>query len=185
MAKRIPTFERQMAMYATYHRDPLNRLTPYVGIPAIVLAILIGLAAVPLPLGVPEGPSLAVPVAAAVFALWVVLCPIIGLSMGLFLLPGLLFAEWLGRYAEPWVIWTSFGVLFAGGWALQFWGHWFEGRRPALVSNLFQALIGPMFIMAELQHALGIRRGLKRRVEEIVAERYPDYAAPPSKQAAE
>ncbi len=57
--------------------------------------------------------------------------------------------------------WWSFAVLFVGGWALQILGHAaFEGRRPALLDNLFQAFIGPMFITAELMTALGPRRRL-------------------------
>jgi uncharacterized membrane protein YGL010W len=44
----------------------------------------------------------------------------------------------------------------------QFLGHAFEGRRPALMDNLFQAFIGPMFIMAEFLMMLGLRRDLAR-----------------------
>jgi uncharacterized membrane protein YGL010W len=40
-----------------------------------------------------------------------------------------------------------------------------EGRRPALVDNLFQAFIGPMFIMAEVVMALGMKQELKALVE--------------------
>ncbi len=73
-------------------------------------------------------------------------------------------------------MWIVFAVLFVGGWALQLWGHVYEGRRPALLSNLFQALIGPMFLVAEMFFALGLRRDLKDRVEQVIAESYPQYA---------
>ena len=41
-----------------------------------------------------------------------------------------------------------FGVSFVGGWALQLLGHGYEGRRPALVDNLFQVVIAPMMYIA-------------------------------------
>jgi uncharacterized membrane protein YGL010W len=54
--------------------------------------------------------------------------------------------------------WIVFGLAFVGGWVFQLVGHVFEGKRPALVDNLFQALIGPMFLMAEVFVWLGLRR---------------------------
>ena len=37
-------FARQLAIYASYHRDERNRATHFIGIPAIVFAILVPLA---------------------------------------------------------------------------------------------------------------------------------------------
>jgi uncharacterized membrane protein YGL010W len=54
--------------------------------------------------------------------------------------------------------WIAFALAFVGGWVFQLVGHVFEGKRPALVDNLFQALIGPMFLMAEIFVWLGLRR---------------------------
>ena len=56
--------------------------------------------------------------------------------------------------------WTAFLVLFVVGWALQFLGHHYEGKRPALLDNLFQAFIGPMFLVAETLVASGYRADL-------------------------
>ena len=167
-------FESQMAMYTTYHRDPRNRLTHFFGIPAIVLSLLFVLALARFPFGGVEV-SLALVIATAVLLLWISLDPAIGLAMSLFMLPSLLIAEWLASSASAAAIWSLFGALFVGGWVLQLWGHVYEGRRPALVSNLFQALIGPMFLVAEVFFALGLRQNLKQRIEEIIAERYSDY----------
>jgi uncharacterized membrane protein YGL010W len=41
--------------------------------------------------------------------------------------------------------WIWFAVLFVGGWILQLVGHVFEGRKPALVDNLFQIFVAPIF----------------------------------------
>ena len=120
--------------------------------------------------------SLAVVVAAAVWLLWVALDWQIGLAMALFVGPALVVAEWLAAGQPEATVWAVFAVLFVGGWALQLWGHVYEGRRPALMSNLFQALIGPMFLVAETAFALGLRDGLRQRIERVIAERYPAYA---------
>jgi uncharacterized membrane protein YGL010W len=61
--------------------------------------------------------------------------------------------------------WIVFAVFFVGGWVFQLVGHVWEGRRPALVDNLFQAFIGPMFIMAEVMMALGWKQELKALVD--------------------
>ena len=160
-------FESQMAMYASYHRDPRNRVTHFVGIPAIVLAVMVALAPLRFAVGGIEL-SWAIAVTAVAFALWVSLDAAIGAAMAVFLAPFLVLAEWLAAISTDSAIWTLFAVLFVGGWALQFLGHFYEGRRPAFLSNLFQALIGPMFLMAEIFFALGWRLGLRRRVEQLM-----------------
>ena len=177
-------FERQMAMYTTYHRDHRNRLTHFFGIPAIILSLLVVLALVRFDLG-SVVLSLGLVVAAAAWTLWIALDRPIGLAMALFMVPATALAESssfssratrLVATQSVAAAWTVFAVLFVGGWALQLWGHVYEGRRPALMSNLFQALIGPMFLAAEVFFALGLRRGLKERVEQVIAETYPQYA---------
>ncbi len=153
-------FDRQLATYAGYHRDPRNRITHFIGIPAIVLSLLMPLALWRFPVAGLDL-SAAWIVAALAACGWIALDRAVGIGMLLMLAPMLPIAEWTaGRYGAP-AAWWSFAFLFVGGWALQILGHAaFEGRRPALLDNLFQAFIGPMFIMAELMSALGLRRHL-------------------------
>ena len=171
-ARKSSLFERQMAMYASYHRDHRNRATHFVGIPAIIVSLMVLLALARFAVGRVEL-SCAVVVTAAVFLLWLVLDLAIGVAMALFLLPALLISEWFAASYSTATTGWAFAILFVVGWALQLWGHVYEGRRPALVSNLFQALIGPMFLMAEIFFALGMRQRLHDRVESVVRERYP------------
>jgi uncharacterized membrane protein YGL010W len=150
-------FERQLATYASYHRDHRNRLTHFVGIPAIVLSILVALASWRFGVG---GLDLSAAYVAALLAAigWIMLDRTVGLAMLVALVPMLVVAEWLARTHSVTTVWWTFAVLFVGGWAFQLVGHGFEGRRPALADNLFQAFIGPMFIAAEALEALGLRR---------------------------
>lgn len=168
-------FERQMAMYTTYHRDHRNRLTHFFGIPAIIVSLLVALALARFGLG-GVSLSMGLVVGAAAWALWIALDRSIGLAMGLFMIPSMALAEWIAATQTTTTAWIIFAVLFVGGWALQLWGHVYEGRRPALLSNLFQALIGPMFLVAEVFFMLGWRRDLKERVEQVIRETYPEFA---------
>lgn len=62
------------------------------------------------------------------------------------------------------------GGIFAVAWILQFIGHGkFEGRAPALLDNLMQALLlAPLFVWLELLFFFGYRKELKQRVEKQV-----------------
>ena len=153
-------FARQLAIYASYHRDERNRATHFVGIPAIVFSILVPLALVRV-----DGISLAVPVALLALIGWIALDRVIGLAMVVALLPMLIVAEWIARSYGSATAWIIFAVFFAGGWLFQLAGHAWEGRRPALADNLFQAFIGPMFIMAEVLMALGLKQDLKAAID--------------------
>lgn len=150
-------FERQLASYSSYHRDHRNRATHFVGIPSIVLSLLLILA-----LWQPASVSGAWIVGAIAALGWIALDLTIGLAMAVVLLPMILFANWFAAAYGAGPTWWLFAVLFIGGWVFQFVGHAFEGRRPALMDNLFQAFIGPMFIMAEVLMMLGLRRDLAR-----------------------
>ena len=149
-------FARQLAAYASYHRDARNRATHFIGIPAIVFAILLPLAL--LRVGTVSG---AMAVTALALIGWIALDLVIGLAMIVVMLPMLVAAEWIARIYDSATVWILFAVFFVGGWAFQLVGHAWEGRRPALADNLFQAFIGPMFLMAEVLIALGLKQDLK------------------------
>jgi uncharacterized membrane protein YGL010W len=153
-------FARQFTTYASYHRDERNRATHFIGIPAIVFSIL-------LPLALMRVGSVSAAMAVAALALigWIALDRVIGLAMIATILPMLIVAEWIARTCGSATVWILFAVFFIGGWAFQLVGHAWEGRRPALADNLFQAFIGPMFIMAEVLMAFGLKRDLKASID--------------------
>src|SRR6266568_2690096 len=119
----VKSLDEQMAIYAAYHRNRWNRLTHFIGVPAIVFAILIPMSWVPLAAGS-------------------------GVASG----------------------WIWFGASFVGGWIFQLAGHAFEGRRPALADNLFQIFVAPIFLMAEVFFALGLKREVLKKVEARLAQ---------------
>jgi uncharacterized membrane protein YGL010W len=140
-------FRQQLASYAAVHRDARNKATHFVGIPIIVFSLLLIL-------------TLSAVVAALAVLGWIVLDLGVGLVMAVLMLMAWYAAEALMGVLGVTSTWVAFFVLFVGGWALQFLGHHYEGKRPALIENIFQAFIGPMFLVAETMVVMGLRRDL-------------------------
>ena len=63
------------------------------------------------------------------------------------------------------------GVIFFFGWVLQLLGHHLQGNRPALLTNLFQIVVAPIYLTAELGFALGLRASLRAEVERRLHRR--------------
>ena len=153
-------FRRQLGSYASVHRDWRNKATHFVGIPVIVFSLLLLLSLWRFEVG---GREWTVSLAVAIVAVlgWMALDLGIGVLMALLMAPAWYAAEALaGALGSPSAIWTAFTVLFVGGWVLQFLGHHYEGKRPALLDNIFQGFIGPMFLVAETVVVMGHRRDL-------------------------
>ena len=155
--------EDQMSFYAAYHQDSRNKATHFVGVPMIVFSLMI-------PLGWLRADidgftiSAALIVTSALLLYYLALDLPLGLAMGLVFALMLWGAEPLSQ--APWMVSLAwFLVLFIAGWALQLWGHAFEGRKPALVDNLFQIFVAPIFLAAELFFALGYKPGLHEAVQ--------------------
>jgi uncharacterized membrane protein YGL010W len=152
-----------LADYGAYHRDSRNRLTHYFGVPAIVYAILI------LPaLHTATLFGLSIEVDRLIVVPFVLFYLVLDLWLGLML--AVLFALLCAAAEATTQSGTTVSTIVAGsvfilGWALQFFGHHLEGNRPALLTNLFQILVAPIFLIAELSFALGLRPGLQAQIE--------------------
>lgn len=152
-----------LASYGRFHRDARNRLTHYFGVPAIIYAILIPLAqhtTTAFGGAVRLDRSLLV-VAALGYTL---LDPALGVSLTLVLALLVAAAEATCRFGPSAALIIA-GVVFVLGWVLQLLGHRMEGNRPALLTNLAQILVAPLYLIAELGFALGLRRELAASVE--------------------
>ena len=159
----MPNLPVLLADYGVYHRDPRNRLTHYFGVPAIAYAVLIPAALHTV----------------TMFGFAVGLDWIIGAAFALFYLSldlrlGMVLAVLLGLLAWAAQTTTRLGVsgaialasvIFLVGWVLRLLGHHLEGNRPALLTNLFQIVVAPIYLTAELGFGLGLRAGLRADVE--------------------
>jgi uncharacterized membrane protein YGL010W len=162
-------FKRQLASYASVHRDRRNKATHFVGIPVIVFSLLLLLTLWHLQVGDRDVSGAAVVAILAVLG-WMALDLGVGLVMAMLMLAAWYVAEALGAALGPAGTWAAFLVLFVGGWILQFLGHHYEGRRPALLDNIFQAFIGPMFLVAETMVLLGHRPDLANLMHQPHAQ---------------
>ena len=159
-------FRRQLASYASVHRDWRNKATHFVGIPVIVFSLLLILSLSRFEVGDRQWTlSLAITIVAVLG--WMTLDLGIGTVMALIMTVAWYAAEaFVGALGSTQAVWIAFIVLFVGGWVLQFLGHYYEGKRPALISNIFQGFIGPMFLVAETMVAMGYRADLANAMGE-------------------
>ena len=163
-------FIEQMAMYSAYHRDGRNKATHFIGVPSIAVSLLIPMAMVRF-VGLDSYTlTLATLFAAAVMIYWIVLDLPFGVVTAVIFVPGVWFADWLAQHGGA-TAWTMFAILFVGGWIVQLVGHAFEGRKPALADNLLQIFIAPVFLVAEVAFALGLRKS----VHDAMMRRMPAY----------
>lgn len=159
-------FVEHLANYAAYHRDPRNILTHLFGVPVIVFAVIVLLARPAFEVG---GVTLS-PAAlglAATLLFYVRLHLGFALMMGVLMGAGLFAAHHIAAMSTA--VWLSAGIgAFVGGWAVQFIGHYYEGKKPAFVDDLVGLLIGPLFVTAEVLFALGLFKQLKADIESRV-----------------
>ena len=161
------TLEQQLAQYAAYHQQRRNVATHFVGVPMLVAAVAALLARPRLDAaGLPLTPAALLTVLALLF--YVRLDLRFGLAMAAWFAPNL----WLGtRIAQSSTgVWLGAGVgLFVGGWIIQFVGHVLEGKKPAFVDDLVGLVVGPLFLVAEVAFALGLRPELHAAIARHLA----------------
>jgi uncharacterized membrane protein YGL010W len=159
------TLNDHLANYAAYHRDKRNIAIHSIGVPLIVLAVA---AVLSRPRVVndlfPLSPAVALFGLATIFYLRLDLR--FGLGMTVVSIVSVGFGAWAA--AQSTTAWLAAGLgLFVFGWALQFVGHYWEGRKPAFVDDIMGLAIGPLFILAEGAFALGLRPEVQSYIESI------------------
>jgi uncharacterized membrane protein YGL010W len=149
----------RLAAYAEYHRDMRNIATHFIGIPMILVGTQATLARVGI------GPiNAAVGATGLATRYYRALDPTYGTAMAAVL--GASCAIGSGIAALPLPIWAGASAsLIVCGFAWQFLGHWFEGRKPAFFDDLMSTLDGPLFLVAEVAFALGQSRELREEIE--------------------
>lgn len=164
----MKSIAEQMSFYEAYHKNPLNKATHFIGIPAIIFSILIPMGWLSADIA---GYSLtaAMLFTAVVLAYYYALDAALAAGMTVFILPTLFAAHLVAR--QSFTMGTAvFLLFFIGGWVFQLIGHGvFEKRRPALTDNLFQLVIGPIFMVAEVYFLLGFKKGLQAEVKRLEA----------------
>jgi len=153
-------FQRQLADYVEYHRDPWNCAMHVVGIVLLFTGATLPLTLVHFSVFGVEV-SLAVIMALPVLVYWLMLDAGVGLGILVSMIVLLSVATAIGNQVSTAMMWSIFVVLIVFGVAAQTVGHKvFEERQPSMVDHPAHFLLGPMFVMAKLFIALGFRRDL-------------------------
>lgn len=157
-------FIEQAQLYSEYHQNALTRYTHSVGIPLIILSlmILLGFVHIVIP-GV-----LDINVADVATLGLLVFFFLLEWHLALALTPLLIILLWIAQffsYGGPtsFSLW-AFIIIFVIGCTLQITGHILEGKRPALIDNVWLALVAPMFMIAEVFFMAGRMQALKEEM---------------------
>lgn len=162
----MKTLVDQLSQYANYHRDARNVMTHFVGVPMILLAVVILLSRPAWSMGASGmvlSPAVLLALAASVY--YMLLDMRYGLVLAVVLSAMLSVGAWLAQ--QNTAMWLGWGAgLFVVGWVIQFVGHYWEGRKPAFMDDMVGLLVGPLFVLAEIGFALGLRKEVQQAVEE-------------------
>ena len=165
-------FRRQLADYVEYHRDPWNCAMHVFGIVFLFLAAVLPLSLWPITVFGFQTSAAAIAVI-PVLIYWFLLDFALGAAILAAAIVLLSVAAAIASHATTTGLWSLTAILIVVGVASQIIGHRvFERRQPALVDNPTHLLLGPMFVMAKLFIALGLRRDLA-----IIIEGHPQVAA--------
>jgi uncharacterized membrane protein YGL010W len=119
-------------------------------------------------------------------SLYVLLEPVAGTALALVCLASTAFTNFLRVQNPDSTLQTALAVHIVC-WVAQFIGHGlFEGRAPALLDNLIQAIfLAPIFVWLELLFKLGYRRELQGRVQKAVEVKVAKFNEAPKNGKAE
>lgn len=185
--------EKQLTFYGAYHHNTVNIVIHMICVPLILFSAFEIASnygpffAFPSSLQIPYlEPNLGSFAALLWGSLYVLLEPVAGTALALICLAAAAGTNYLRLESSAPVTQTAIG-LHVVCWLAQFVGHGkYEGRAPALLDNLFQAIfLAPLFVWLELLFMLGYRPELKKRVDKAVAVEVAKFRAQKQKKAAE
>ncbi len=159
----MKTLTDHLSQYAAYHQDGRNVVTHFVGIPMIVVAVATLLSRPVWMVG--DMPLSLAAIATLLSCLFYLRLDIrFGITMTALMALSLAAGYWFA--AQSTAIWLGAGVgLFVVGWAFQFLGHHYEGRKPAFVDDLSGLVVGPLFLVAEAAFHFQLRMEVKADID--------------------
>lgn len=163
----MKSFIEQAQLYAAYHQNQMNQYTHMIGIPLVIFSLMILLGFVQLV--IPGVYSTNFAFLGTLFALiyyfrlqW---------QLALALTPILLILLWAAKLFNhagptPLGVW-AFIITFIVGWGFLLYGHFIENKKPTFLDNFNQALIAPLFLVAELLFMAGLMLKLKEQIHGL------------------
>ena len=157
-------FILQAQFYSSYHQSSTARYTHMIGVPLIILSLMMLLGFVRiLIIGVLDL-NLAEITTFVLLGYYFLL----NWRLALAVTPFIIFMLWLATFftydgPDAFAL-SAFAIIFIVGCALQFVGHFIEKQRPAFIESLWQVLIAPLCLMAEIFFMAGRMQELKTEI---------------------
>lgn len=177
--------EKHLVFYGAYHHNGVNLGIHMMCVPIILFSGFLIAAnsgtLIPLPdwLTIPYLPLNLCTIGALLWGgLYVLLEPVAGTALALICLGAAAADNYIfsldSKTATQWAI-----AVHVVCWLAQFVGHGkYEGRAPALLDNLLQAIfLAPLFVWLELLFRLGYRQELQSRVNKEVQKEVEKFRA--------
>ena len=154
-------------MINAYHRNIYNCATHFIGVPLILFSILIPFSFVQIIIisGFPV--TLSFLSVILICSLYSFAKPVIGFLSIVTYLPLVIYAQKLSMSGDIFNLIFTTLLCFIGGWAFQFLGHFFEGRKPALMDNFLQIFMAPGFLVMEGIFSCGYMKNLKEELNKL------------------
>ncbi len=160
----MKSFIEQAQMYAGYHQNTTTRYTHLAGVPLIILSVMILLGFIKIIMPGVFSITLACLTTVGVLIYYFYLNWKLALALTPILIILLLFSDLFSHNGPTKLGIWAFVITFIVGWAFQLYGHYIEGKKPAFMDNLSQALIAPLFLTAELFFMAGYMKSLKEQI---------------------
>lgn len=155
---------KNLAIYKNFHTKLITEITHYIGIPLVIFALMIIFSWVHVKVPNAFDTTLAWLLTALVIIYYLFLDLIIGATLSLILIILNFIAGYITHNEPSWHSFEIFIVIFVVGLIFLALGHLFESKRPALMSNLKYALIGPIYLTAEVFFCLGFKKNLQQEM---------------------
>jgi len=161
----------QLSTYKSVHLSKKNIMTHFVGVPAIIWALMVWLNLVELPYVFGQSgisATIAMPIFIGILIYYFMLHIKLAIGQVLFMFPTFYFAHYVSQMENSG--WIAL-IVFVIAWIFQFVGHHYEKAKPAFVDDLNQLLIGPFFMMAEVFFMLGKLKTLEDEITPLAIEK--------------
>lgn len=162
----MKSLAQQLNIYQQYHTQKKTKITHFVGVPCIVFALMIFFGWIHIAVPNLFEINLAWPLVIALLVYYFYLDILLAAGLTIILILMTLLSEFISQPVITWSGFVIFLFFLIIGVAAQWLGHYYEKKKPALMDNLSQALIAPMFLFAELMFALGYRLDLKEGINK-------------------
>ncbi|OJJ46106.1 hypothetical protein ASPZODRAFT_133100 [Penicilliopsis zonata CBS 506.65] len=170
--------EKQLLFYGAYHNNPVNVAIHITCVPILLFTGFLLATNTPVFFRLPDAlqheylPANLGTVVSFIYAIFYILLePVAGSLAAPLVVGSAAYGNYLtSTYGATANYWATGVHVFS--WLIQFVGHGvFEGRAPALLDNLFQAIfLAPLFVWIEVLFFFGYRPELRARLHKSVEE---------------